>query len=129
MAQVVHVTFMGTLDDGRVILQKSDEEIQLGMRQMWGTAGDLGLFTMAVGERALIVCEHEFGAISGGVSQRVTFDVQLLSIVDPATISAREHRVIGFFILLTLVCVFLMQWKAGYISFGGSASKQMPIQG
>jgi hypothetical protein len=115
MGQCVHVKYSVFRDDGHVITSSPKAEVTLGMRQLWGTGGDLGLLTMKVGERALITCEHEFsGTDSEGVN-RVTLEVTLLAIISRSEVTMREYRTIGILGGLTILFAVLFQWKEGHL--------------
>jgi len=75
MGDKVKVKYIGMLDDGTVFatsqtkLNPSGEyTITLGMREMWGTGGDLGLVSMREGERCMLTCHSEFAYGDQGVS-------------------------------------------------------------
>ena len=115
MGDVLTVTYLGYEQDGRVIVDKRNEEITLGMRMMWGTGGDLGLLSMRIGERAIIVMEHEFaGPNAGPGSPPFSLDVRLLAAINQKDIAARELRYIIYFLLFTAAFGVFFLWKEGH---------------
>lgn len=85
------------LDDGKVVASSPGDstEVTLGMRELYGTGGDLGLVSMRVGERALISCHSDFAAGHEGAAgvppdARLTLEVSLLGIVSEERLLGRE---------------------------------------
>ena len=120
MGEKIRVKYMGMLDDGTVFASSATKkrgdviEITLGMREMWGTGGDIGLASMRPGERAMITCHNEFGFGAGGVSEanippnaRLTFDVELHEVVKPNIKRQFMIELAGFCFFLLLVFLFL----------------------
>ena len=117
MGDVLTVTYMGYEQDGRVVVDKRNEEITLGMRMMWGTGGDLGLLSMRCGERAILVMEHEFaGPHAKDGSPPFSLDVRLIGITNKKEIAARELRYILYFLLFTACFSVCFLWKEGHFS-------------
>ena len=119
MGEVVTATFNAFLDDGRVIAQSSKasgDEFTVGMRQLWGTGGDLALLSMSVGERAHITCEHEFAGTAGNA--RLTLEVRLLDVIDAKEVAAREMRFFATCLGGFLLAVFGMLYIKGFHLFG-----------
>ena len=80
----------------------------LGMRELYGTGGDLGLVSMRVGERALISCHSDFAAGHEGAAgvppdARLTLEVSLLGIVSEERLLGREvcRTLFGIVVLAT----------------------------
>ena len=119
------------LDDGHVFVDshtktnKSGElEITLGMRQMFGTGGDLGIASMRVGERAMITCHSEFACGAAGQGEaippnsRLTFDVSLVKNREDTRV-LRETLWGMFYLFCFLIFVFGALYKTGNIWHGG----------
>ena len=121
MGDKVRIKYSAMLDDGTMFASSStvrnktgEIEITLGMREMYGTGGDLGLVSMRVGERAMITASPEFSYGEEGVGKaippnaRLTFDATLIAIIDPASAMYKELRrglvmgalVIGFVLFI-----------------------------
>ena len=109
MADWVLVKYSGYRDDGRVECESGSRQVRLGLRELWGTGADLGLFAMNVGERALITLEEEFSGLEPGA--KLTLDLTLLSIVDPSTIASRECYWFVFFIACFTLLVAYVHFK------------------
>ena len=130
MGDKVVISYRGMLDDGHVFVDshtktnKSGElEITLGMREMFGTGGDLGIVSMRVGERALLTCHSEFACGVAGQgdaippNSRLTFDVTLHKNLKAAVL--RETLWGMFGLLCFLIFVFGALYKTGNIWHGG----------
>lgn len=113
MGDKVRINYSCFLDNGRVVAQSGlrggDETIRIGMREMWGTAGDLGLLSMTAGEKSILICEHEFAGPEAG-SGKTNVEVRLHEIIDPAEAERREQRImlgaVGVFFLMVLTVLF-----------------------
>lgn len=117
------------LDDGTVFVDSSqlggkfnktgETEVMLGMRELFGSGGDIGLVSMRPGERALITCDSEFALGDAGVDKfipansRLTFDVTLLEVVSSTTdLKKQLVRSVGGGILVAAF-IFLMLYFEG----------------
>lgn len=109
MGAYVRVKYSGYHDDGRVVTESGNKVVRLGMRELWGTGADLGLFDMKPGERALILLEHEFSGIDGG--GKLNLDVTLLEILDTSDVSSRDCRRILVFVGLFVLLVGIVHYK------------------
>ena len=103
MADVCKVKYSVFLANGSVIQESAGTEVKLGMRQLYGTAGDLALLSMTTGERAFITCDREFSSAPG--QEQVTIDLRLLEIVDKEAVAAREMRIMALIVFLFIAAV------------------------
>ena len=114
MGDKVRVKYSVFLDNGSVVnqsgLRGGDETLRVGMREMWGTGGDLGLSSMSAGEKAMLLCEHEFAGPEAGTG-KMNVEVLLHDIIDPAEAERREQRLmlgaVGVFFLMVFSVLFL----------------------
>ena len=114
MGCFLKVNFSIFLDDGRVLNEGKNKEIQLGKREVWGTGADLALASMKVGERAHVRCEKEFAGPDDGHAP-TTLDLRLLSIDgDGVGWSPSEIRFLFTMLLLGVTIVVGFLWKEGF---------------
>lgn len=111
MGDYLLVRYNGYRNDGTVETESASRQVRLGLRELWGTGADLGLFEMTVGERALITLEEEFSGIEDGSTAKLTLDLTLLAIVDPSTVESQDMYWILFFVALFVMFVAVVHYK------------------
>lgn len=111
MGNYIEVKWNGYVEDGRVLTESGGKTVRLGMRELWGTGADLGLFTMTVGERAVLTLEHEFSGVDEGMAPKLFLDLTLLAIINPTEMDYRDMRNIAFFALAFICLVAFVHWR------------------
>ena len=83
MGDTATIRYSAMHDDGKVAHSAAERTLVVGMRELHGVGGDIGMATMLVGERCLLTCGESFTYPGVG---RLTFDLTMISKRSPGEV-------------------------------------------